>query len=85
MQNKNQTLGKKFITLIIINNLKCIILVDGFYSVTVSTCNIFYFEDVWLSVLDFRRGSTCAGEDLREAAHKQTWSVSWHVGPVDTC
>ena len=35
MQNKNQTLGKKFITLIIINNLKCIILVDGFYSVTI--------------------------------------------------
>jgi hypothetical protein len=34
MQNKNQTLERKFITLIIINNLKCIILVDGFYSVT---------------------------------------------------
>jgi hypothetical protein len=35
MQNKNQSLERKFITLIIINNLKCIILVDGFYSVTV--------------------------------------------------
>jgi hypothetical protein len=34
MQNKNQTLEKKVITLIIINNLKCIILVDGFVSVT---------------------------------------------------
>jgi hypothetical protein len=34
MQNKNHTLERKFITLIIINNLKCIILVDGFYSVT---------------------------------------------------
>jgi hypothetical protein len=34
MQNKNQTLERKFITLIIINNLKCSILVDGFYSVT---------------------------------------------------
>jgi hypothetical protein len=34
MQNKNQTLERKVITRIIINNLKCIILVDGFYSVT---------------------------------------------------
>jgi hypothetical protein len=34
MLNKNQTLERKFITLIIINNLKCIVLVDGFYSVT---------------------------------------------------
>jgi hypothetical protein len=34
MQNKNQTLERKVITLIIINTLKCIILVDGFYSVT---------------------------------------------------
>jgi hypothetical protein len=34
MQNKNQTLERKVITQIIINNLKCIILVDGFYSVT---------------------------------------------------
>jgi hypothetical protein len=34
MQSKNQTLERKFITLIIINNLKCIILVDRFYSVT---------------------------------------------------
>jgi hypothetical protein len=38
MKNKNQTLERKFITLIIINNLKCIILVDGFYSVT--TCSL---------------------------------------------
>jgi hypothetical protein len=30
MQNKDQTLESKVITLIIINNLKCIILVDGF-------------------------------------------------------
>jgi hypothetical protein len=36
MQNKNKTLERKFITLININNLKCIILVDGFYSVTSS-------------------------------------------------
>jgi hypothetical protein len=36
MQNKNQTLERKVITLIIINNLKCIILVDGFYSVTLA-------------------------------------------------
>jgi hypothetical protein len=35
MQNKNQTLERKVITLIIINTHKCIILVDGFYSVTV--------------------------------------------------
>jgi hypothetical protein len=35
MQNKNQTLQRKVITLIIINNLKYIILVDGFYSVTI--------------------------------------------------
>jgi hypothetical protein len=34
MQNKNQTLERKFITLIILNKLKYIILVDGFYSVT---------------------------------------------------
>jgi hypothetical protein len=34
MKNKNQTLKRKVITLIIINTLKCIILVDGFYSVT---------------------------------------------------
>jgi hypothetical protein len=33
MKNKNQTLQRKCITLIIINNLKYIILVDGFYSV----------------------------------------------------
>jgi hypothetical protein len=36
MQNKNQTLERKVITLIIINTLKYIIFVDGFYSVT--TC-----------------------------------------------
>jgi hypothetical protein len=34
MQNKNKTLERKFIILIIFNNLKCIILADGFYSVT---------------------------------------------------
>jgi hypothetical protein len=34
MQNKKQTLERKVITLITINNLKCIILVDDFYSVT---------------------------------------------------
>jgi hypothetical protein len=36
MQNKNQSLERKFITLITINKLKCIVLVDGFYSVTCS-------------------------------------------------
>jgi hypothetical protein len=35
MQNKNQPSERKFITLIIINKLKCIVLVDGFYSVIV--------------------------------------------------
>jgi hypothetical protein len=39
MQHKNQSLEKKFVTLITINKLKCIVLVDGFYSVTRSGCS----------------------------------------------
>jgi hypothetical protein len=45
---KNQTFERKIITLIIINKLKCIILVDGFYSVTrtkLSTIVAIHFRD----------------------------------------
>jgi hypothetical protein len=34
MQIKNQTLERKFITIISINELNALFLVDGFYSVT---------------------------------------------------
>jgi hypothetical protein len=35
--NKNQSLERKFITIIIINKLNALFLVDGFYSVTILT------------------------------------------------
>ena len=38
-KNKNQTLERTFITLIIIYKYKYIILVDGFYSVTLPPCS----------------------------------------------
>jgi hypothetical protein len=39
---------RKFITLIIINNLKCIILVDGFYNVSIPPFPLFLYINAQL-------------------------------------